>query len=168
MTVELSWTPQRLVWIGLAVSAAVVLLCVGILLVTRRRRRARAQDGTDADAHVDAPALDLTFTYAGSNPLVVTALLAGVAVGIGTAVVSRAWIGAVAGVATVVVTLVPRARIAVAIAIPVVLALSRIVDEPELAWLTIALLVVDLAARWVRRRTRSHVTPEPAVVPESR
>ena len=62
----------------------------------------------------------------------------------------------------------PRARIGVAIAIPLVLALSRIVDEPELAWLTIALLVVDLAARWVRGRARSRVTPAPAVVPDSR
>ncbi len=120
------------------------------------------------DEPVETPSLDLSFTYAGRSPLVVVALLGGVAVGIGTAVVSRAWIGAIAGVATVVVTLVPRARIAVAIAIPVVLALSRILDEPELAWLTVALLVVDLAARWLRGRTRAHVTPEPTAVPDSR
>ena len=83
---------------------------------------------------------------------------------------------AVAGVATVVVTLVPRARIAVDVAIPVVLALSRILEEPELAWLTIALLVVDLGARWVRGRARSRdsastpppVTPEPAEAPSTR
>jgi hypothetical protein len=162
MTIELRWTPQRLVWVGLAVSAAVVLLCLGILLVAWRRRRPRL------DELVEAPSLDLPVTYAGATPLVVAALLGGVGVGIGTAVVSRAWVGAVAGVATVVVTLVPRARIAVAIATPLVLALSRILDEPELAWLTIALLVVDLAARWMRGRTRADVTPEPLAVPDSR
>ena len=169
MTIDLTWTPQRLVWVGLAISAAVVLLCLGILWVAWRRRRARGQLDGDEDVDREVHALDLSFTYAGSTPLVVSALLTGVAVGIGTAVVSRAWIGAVAGVATVLVTLVPRARIAVEVAIPVVLALSRILDEPELAWLTIALLVVDLAARWLRGRARSRahppvVTSEPAEV----
>jgi arabinofuranan 3-O-arabinosyltransferase len=156
MTIDLTWTPQRLVWVGLAVSAVLVLLCLGILLVAWRRRR-RHEDES-ADEARDEPELDLSFTYAGTSPLVVTALLTGIGVGVVTAVVSRAWIGAVAGVTTVVVTLVPRARIGVAVAVPLVLALSRILDEPELAWLTIALLVVDLAARWIHGRTRPHVT----------
>ena len=130
----------------------------------------RASTTTDADS-TDAPSLDLSFTYAGTTPLVVTALLAGVAVGIGTAVVSRRvdrrdrrrrhrrWSRSCHA---------PASRSA--IAIPVVLALSRILDEPELAWLTIALLVVDLAARWLRgtipTRSRTPVTPEPAAVPD--
>lgn len=112
--------------------------------------------------------LDLSFTYAGHTPLVVSALLTGLVVGIVTAVVSRAWIGAIAALATALVVLRPRARVDVAIAIPLVYALSRIFDEPELAWLTIALLVVDLAARWIRGRTRPDVTPEPAEDPTTR
>ncbi|HEU5309342.1 MAG TPA: alpha-(1-_3)-arabinofuranosyltransferase family protein [Acidimicrobiia bacterium] len=146
MTIHLRWTPQRLVWVGFAVSIAVVLLCLAICVVAGRRRRASFLP------YAETPALDLSFTYAGSTPLVVLGLLTGVGVGLVTAAFSRPWIGVVAGVAAAVVTLVPRARVLVVVAIPLVLALSRIAHEPELAWLTIALLVVDLAARWVRSR----------------
>ncbi len=45
-TVELSWTPQRAVWIGLAISAVAVLLCLGLAFWPRRRSR-----------HTPAPAL---------------------------------------------------------------------------------------------------------------
>lgn len=157
MTIDLTWTPQRLVWVGLAVSGLVVLLCLGLLLAAGRRRG--AHDEPLDVAELDAPELDVSFTYAGTTPRLTTALATGIGVGIVSAAVSRGWIGAIAGVATVAVTLVPRARVGVAIAIPLALASSRILDEPELAWLTIALLVVDLGARWIRGRSHPQVTP---------
>jgi hypothetical protein len=164
MTIHLRWTPQRLVWIGLAISALVVLLCLAIFVVAWRRRARQHDDGQDADrdamtmaSNAEPPALDLSFAYGGSTPLVVVGLLGGVGVGIVTAAFSRPWIGVVAGFATVLVTLVCRARMLVALAIPVVLVASRLSHRPELAWLTIALLVVDLAARWLRGRARPSV-----------
>jgi hypothetical protein len=77
--------------------------------------------------------------------------------------------GAVAALATVVVILVPRTRLGVAVAIPLALVVSRVRDQPKFAWLTIAFLVVDLAARWVRGRARSRtrVTPEPVETPDA-
>jgi len=133
-----------------------VLVCVGIFLFAWRRRRRAGPDMDARDDAYDEPTLDLRFAYGGDTPLVVRALLTGVAVGVGTAFVSRAWIGAVAAVATIVVVLHPQGRVVVATAIPLALALSRVLEAPELAWLTIALVVVDLAARWIRTRTRSH------------
>lgn len=49
--IVLTWTPQRIVWIGIAVSVVGVLLCCGLVLgpVLRRRRR----DGAGADGTVD-------------------------------------------------------------------------------------------------------------------
>ena len=47
-TVELRWTPQRLVWIALVVSAVSVLASLVLLAVTRRRRPGRRGAGTDA------------------------------------------------------------------------------------------------------------------------
>jgi hypothetical protein len=159
LTIHLTWTPQRLVWAGIAISVVVVVLCAALLVLGWRRRRQRRVVAPAADPEVDAPTLDLSFAYGGRTPDVVPALLTGIITGLGVGVVSRAWIGIVAGVAAVVVVLVPRARLVVELGAPLVLALSRVLDEPELAWLTIALLVVDLAARWVRGRARRASTP---------
>ena len=74
-TVSLSWTPQRLVWVALAVSAATLLLCLvlGFLPVRWRRRvrswlprRLRGPAGPDAPERpsdpFDAPALTLPYS----------------------------------------------------------------------------------------------------------
>jgi arabinofuranan 3-O-arabinosyltransferase len=39
LTVDISWTPQRLVWIGLALSALGVLACAALILLPVLRRR---------------------------------------------------------------------------------------------------------------------------------
>jgi hypothetical protein len=154
MTIHLHWTPQNLVWIGIAISVIVILLCAAILLVAWRRRRAQGTAHADFLSSTEAPVLDLSSTYAGRTPLVVGGLLTGVGVGLTTTVFSRPWIGVVAGAIAAVAVLVPRARVLVAGATPAVLVVSRISHDPELAWLTIALLVVDLAVRRVRTRAR--------------
>jgi hypothetical protein len=74
-TVSLTWTPQRLVWVALAVSAATLLLCLvlGFLPVRWRRwlrsrlpRRVRGPAGPDAPERpsepFDAPALTLPYS----------------------------------------------------------------------------------------------------------
>src|SRR5207342_1466883 len=53
MIIELRWTPQRLVWIGLAVSVVAVVACLAILVVTYRRRRRRGATDPDLDPDVD-------------------------------------------------------------------------------------------------------------------
>jgi hypothetical protein len=55
---QLRWTPQRMVWLGLTVTGITALACVGILLVSWRRRR------TGLDAQPPAP--DRTPDRAGS------------------------------------------------------------------------------------------------------
>lgn len=50
-TIEIRWTPQRLVWVGLALSAVGVLACLAIIVVgTLRRRRALAADHSEDPA----------------------------------------------------------------------------------------------------------------------
>jgi hypothetical protein len=142
MTVDLRWRPQRLVWGGMAVSAVAVLLCVGIVVATARRR--------PVGVLADAPALAAVLTYPGRRPAGwgLTALLAG-AVAAAVTIASRPWIGVVAGVATVVGARVAEVRRVVFLGPAIALALSRLTSRPELAWLALALLLVDLACAWL-------------------
>jgi hypothetical protein len=112
---------------------------------------------------LDTPTLDLSFAYGTSAAPVASAVAAGVGVAVVVAVVSRPWIGLVAGVLAVAAGLVPRARVVVAAAIPLALVASRLLNRPEVAWLAIALLVVDLSARWVHRKRRAPATPRSGV-----
>ena len=73
------------------------------------------------------------------------------------------WIGLVAGALTVAAGFLPRSRLLVAAAIPLTLVVSRLSHTPELAWLAIALLVVDLSGRWLHRRRRAPSEPQSGV-----
>lgn len=59
LTIELRWAPQRLVWVGLAVSGAAVLACLALVVLSPGRRR-----GRDAPA----PWLDPTLAPPASGP----------------------------------------------------------------------------------------------------
>jgi hypothetical protein len=109
------------------------------------------------------PALELSPTYGGGRPAVVPAVLGALAAGVGVGIVSRPWIGVVAGVATLVGVLVPKLRIVLAVAIPLSLVASRAAPDDEIAWLTIGLLVVDLAVRWLRDHVRAPARMPPGV-----
>ncbi|HZB72456.1 MAG TPA: alpha-(1-_3)-arabinofuranosyltransferase family protein [Acidimicrobiales bacterium] len=142
MTVDLRWRPQRLVWAGMAVSAVAVLLCIGIVAATGRRRPVAAL--------ADGPQLAQLLAYPGRRPAswALAALLAG-AVAAAVTIASRPWIGAVAGVATLVGARVAEVRRVVFLGPAIALALSRLTHRPELAWLALALLLVDLACAWL-------------------
>jgi arabinofuranan 3-O-arabinosyltransferase len=146
MSVDLRWRPERQVWAGMAVSVAVVLLCIGILFATRRR---------PAVALADAPGLAALLTYPGRRPAswATTAVLTGV-VAMTVALASRPWIGVVAGVVTVVGARIAEVRRVVFLGPAVALALSRLTHRPELAWLALALLAADLVCGWLWRPGR--------------
>ncbi len=76
------------------------------------------------------------------------------ALGLGAAACSRPWMGLVTALAVVLARYVPRSRILIAFSVPVILAASRITHTHELAWLSVALLLADLAGLWLHGRSR--------------
>jgi arabinofuranan 3-O-arabinosyltransferase len=147
MTIRLRWTPQRLVWIGLVVSAVVILGCVVLIWRTRRRVAAvaLAAEATLTDPR-DYPAPPV--------PVGVSLAVAAAVLVFGT-VVSRPWIGAVAAAASFVASKFRGTRLVLVAAVPLALAVGAILDAPELGWLTVVLLSADLVVGWVRARRYS-------------
>jgi len=152
MMVSLRWTPQNLVWAGLAISAIVVLVCLAILIATRQRRR-------DDDAIADVPALTSPVSYT-DPPLSSWSTIAIAAIGtaVVTAAASRWWCGLAAGIGVLLGARIRWLRYGLAIGSPMVLAFSRVAEEPELAWLALALLAADLVILVLRARQRRVVT----------
>ena len=155
MTMELRWTPQRFVWVGLALSAAAVVACLAILLVSRRRG---GREDLSHPARLVSP-LGSRTPSAGWAPTAAVALLTLLVV----TAVSRPWIGAAGAVAVVLAAQVPVLRGVPAMAAPVLLALSHLLDAPHLAWLALALLLVDLVVLQLWRRPRDEALSPPPV-----
>jgi arabinofuranan 3-O-arabinosyltransferase len=145
--VVLRWTPQRTVWIGLAVSVLAVLAC--LVLVFVRRRSVATESGPGL---LDPPVETSPFRYeyaAGS-----LGAMAGAAVitAVATALVSRWWIGVLVGAAVLLAPRLARGRLLFAAGAPVALAVGALLDRPELGWVALGLLVGDLATEWWLRR----------------
>ncbi len=154
MTLHLRWTPQRQVWIAFGLSALAVAVCIGIVVnATRRRRLAAASPAQPALADRPVSTSPLWFISAGVPSWTSTVALAG-ALGLVTFAFSRLWIGIVAAAAAALVARVPRARWLVTLGAPVALVASRLAHAPDLAWLTLALLAVDLACGMFLERRR--------------
>lgn len=154
MKVSLEWTPQRVVWVGLGLSGLAALVCVGIVAIATRRRRGRVVlDG--GPALTSAPLLVSPLAYPAGPPVAwaTTAVLVGSATLL-TAAVSRQWIGLAAGAAALVAARLSPTRFLLTITAPVVLVLSRMAHTPELAWLALALLAIDVTCGWLRERLR--------------
>ena len=147
--VVLRWTPQRVVWIGLGVSALAIIACV-VLVFWRRRRTVTVQ----GPALVDVPQFASPAAFAGTKPTAGSAAAAAVAAGIATALVSRWWIGALVAAATFEASLLTKGRLLLAGGAPVALALGALFDIPELGWVAIGLLLADLVAGWWWDRRR--------------
>ena len=163
LTMELRWTPQRFVWLGLAASVVAALACVALVVVTwSRRRSAGASDA--AGSLADDPTLWSPFDYPGVRPSTAALLALAIGAAIGTSLFSRPWIGAVVGVATAIAARVARGRIVFTAGVPVALALARITRFDDLAWLAVALLAADLVTWWVRERHLPSETAESSPV----
>jgi arabinofuranan 3-O-arabinosyltransferase len=161
LTVHLEWTPQRLVWIGLAISAAAVVVC-SIIVVRGRRAPAMVTAG---------PVLDVR-SAPGPAPWRVIAV-ATVLVAAASFVVSGAVIAAVAAAVAVVGLRTRRIRRlggAIAAATPLLVGLYTAARQfhsdypPGIEWpaamtgahaVSLAALVVfavDAVVRWLRHR----------------
>ncbi|MDT3438297.1 alpha-(1-_3)-arabinofuranosyltransferase family protein [Pseudofrankia sp. BMG5.37] len=105
--VQLTWTPQRVVFAALTVSVVTVVLCLALLGVTGRRRR---KAGWPAAPVRDLPRLDRPFAATPRLPLRQVAPLV-----LGTAAIGAFIVSPAAGAATAAVTLVaalaPRGRV---------------------------------------------------------
>ncbi|HXY94061.1 MAG TPA: alpha-(1-_3)-arabinofuranosyltransferase family protein [Acidimicrobiia bacterium] len=156
LTMELRWTPQRAVWLGIAVSVLAVLACLAIIVVATRRRRGRASPAGAALA--DPPAMWSPFAYPGAPPSTGILVVLAIGAAVGTSLFSRPWIGFVVGVATLVAARVAGGRILLTAGAPVALAMARIARFDDLAWLAIALLALDVVTWWVRERPRRRAT----------
>ncbi len=132
VTISLRWTPQRYVWIGLAVSAAAAILCVVLLLVRRRRR------ATAADLAVAPLPLRLWPAATARAWSVQATLLAAAAAFVVTWAFSRPKFALLTAAATAVTARFPRLRPVLGIAAAVLLAASRVRHEPEWSWLALA------------------------------
>ncbi len=146
--VVLRWTPQRLVWFGLAFSCLAVIACIA--LVFWRRRTVRPVHGPEL---FDAPTWTSPTGYGLTSDLA-TAAGAAVLSGVATALVSRWWIGVLVAVFTFAAARLTRGRILLAAGAPIALALGALVDKPELGWVALGLLLGDLVAGWWINRRR--------------
>ncbi len=135
--VELRWAPQRMVWWGIGVSALAILACLGVLFATRRRP-------ADARAVADAPSLASPWSMLGPTPPVRTVLVTALGLGVVSGLVSRPWIGALVGIATLVAARVACGRLLLSAGAPLALAVAKAFDAPELGWLAVLLLLADL------------------------
>ena len=178
--VQISWSPQKIVWTAIAVSAAALLLCVlvGVLPyaaeLARRRRRASARRSMPAPAGSCMPFSLAGAARAGGRavPWVTAVVVAAVWSGLST-FVSRPAIGVLCGVAVLAGcrlvwgrAVVRAAAVIALLAIPAYVAEQQAVhgylptiDWPsaftsanDLAWLGICLLVADLVAGAARTR----------------
>ena len=143
LTASVTWTPQALVWGAMAVSAMVVIVCIVILIASRRRR-------VPAEPESAPPAL--ARPAAGVRAVESGALLAAVGVAAVALLVSTPEAALLAGVATVVGCLVPRATWLWAAIAPAFVLASRSFERPSLAWAALALLGADLAVEALTRR----------------
>ncbi|HEU5302573.1 MAG TPA: alpha-(1-_3)-arabinofuranosyltransferase family protein [Acidimicrobiia bacterium] len=153
ISVELRWTPQRFVWLGIVFSLLAIVGCIAVVVATRRRAAAPA---VDAD---DAPSLASPLRYLGREPSTRALLIVAVGAAIGAAVVSRWWIGVAVGVATVIAAKVQSGRIVLSAGAPLALALAKAAGVPELGWVAVLLLAVDasLTRLWRGERRTSEL-----------
>ena len=167
--VTLRWTPQRRVWIAIAISLLAMFVAVGVIIVAMRRRRAPAarRDGV-AEA-------DWSLAPAGTWPGWAATVASGVAMGGVAWFVAGVWAAPIVGAAVIVsmrwrharavVALLPAALIGL---VGLYIAADQIRSHPpsifewptlfphatNLAWLAILLFVGDGVVEYVRTRGR--------------
>jgi arabinofuranan 3-O-arabinosyltransferase len=171
--VALSWTPQRKVWVGLAVSAVAMLIVLALAFAPGSGRRRRREVAVVLHPELD-PEPELQSPLSGGSPVpVLPAVVAGLGVGLLTAVLVRPWAGLLVAVLTVAAALVPRARVmlrvgavgGLAVSALYVLEVQARFRLPEnggwvaafskvaaVSWLSVAFLVADTVVQYVQDR----------------
>jgi arabinofuranan 3-O-arabinosyltransferase len=160
VTIRLSWTPQRTVWIGLAVSAATVVLCLVVLLVARRRRR-RADAVEPVAFAAASPPRPWTWSRPGLPLSAARTVGVTVAAFVATAFVSRWSVAIVAATAAIAGALVPRVRPALAVVAAALLVGARTGHHPGLAWYALALFAVAVTVGVLGRDAEPDPDPNP-------
>ena len=167
VVVSLTWTPQRWVRLGLAISAATFLACIVIVWIGWRRRSSR-DHGEES-----GPTSGSALAWPGEQPGLRTAVTTAVALAILSGVFVAPLIGALVGSATLAAMLRSRLRWLLSIGAPVALAVAGgyvIVQQTRnhypavfewptyfesihaVAWLAVMLLVADAVGEVVRSR----------------
>jgi hypothetical protein len=170
LTVQLTWTPQRIVRIALGLSAAAVVATLALLLVTTLRRRRAAAPGAPPDgpdAGAGGPDLPIADPLRGAGARVPARLAAPIAlaVGLGATVVVNPAAGTVVAMLTLVALVTTRGRLLLRIAPPLCLAgsalyvlevvgryslpssgswVANFTRVATLSWLAVLLLTADL------------------------
>ncbi|MGQ0433344.1 MAG: hypothetical protein ACT452_13150, partial [Microthrixaceae bacterium] len=158
LSITLRWGPQRLVWVGFAVSALAVLACATVLWRTRRRL------GLDeAGSSLCAQPLRCR-TLVGPSERLGSAVVGAARSAGATARGAPPDIALVVGVVTLVGWSVPFGPLLLAGAAPVALVLAKLGDRPAVAWVAVALLAAEigrssgLLRAAVTARSRPHPT----------
>ncbi len=172
--ITLTWTPQRVVWIAIALSTIALGLCLGVIAVGWRRRRNRV-----AVAEVAGPELTTLRRYGGHTPSAATVALAAVLSGLVLGFAAGLVVGVLTAITVLCGLLWPRVRPAVIALAPGALALAalfivakqlRYSLEPSfewptyfdkvhvLGWIGVSTLIADLVVREVRARVVPHAT----------
>ena len=138
LRIELQWQPQRSQWIAFALSVLALLACCALIARGRRLSPPRS----DAESHPGLLVSRLRTERFGG----VRFWSAVVLVGVGTAIVGRAWVAVIVVATTSCWRSVP-ARIAAVVAAPTLVVLARAIDQPDLVWVPLAWLAFDLIAR---------------------
>jgi hypothetical protein len=135
--IELRWEPQRTEVVAFVVTAVSVLAAL-LLLWGSRRRPVDPQPPL-----VDEPQWRPAGPAASASWPVRLGTVAVVAVG--TTVVAGLAVGAAAGLLTLAAVAVPAMGLSVALLGPLSLALTRLLERPNLAWLAVALVAAQAA-----------------------
>ncbi len=116
--VTLTWTPQRVVWIAIALSAAAMVLCLALVALPlfRRRMAPLADDATPPRGNSSAASIPASFDfrraleYRGARPKLGVVIGVTLAAAIGAGLVAGAWTAPIFGIAALVCLRFRRAR----------------------------------------------------------
>jgi arabinofuranan 3-O-arabinosyltransferase len=185
LDVTLTWTPQRTVWIALAISGVTMLLCTALALgLLHRRRRAQPQAAPDAARELDEPPVFRSpLVAAGTRPRRLVVAATAIGAGLLAAVLINPLPGLLVGLLVLAALVRPRLRVALAIGAPVALGLAGLYVLAEqtlneyppvfewptffdrvhvLGWLAVALIAADALVEVVRTRRRRPGEPPPS------
>jgi hypothetical protein len=175
--VTLTWTPQRNVWIAIAISGVTMLLCAALALglLTRRRRGLAGQTAEGTAPLDEPPVFRWPFVAAGTRPRALVIAATAIGAGLVAAVLIKPLPGLLVALLVLAALLRARWRAVLAIGAPAALGLAALYVLVEqtlnkyppvfewptffdrvhvLGWLAVALLAADALVEVVRTRRR--------------